>query len=76
MNITYTEKQGTETLLWNVDKGGMPYAQIWTFPKAKGFIFNYHAKLLAGQYHAFKTLAAAKYFIETGDTAGAEAETA
>lgn len=62
--LKFTEKAGSEALVWNVDKNGNPFGQIWTFPKAKGFVFNYHAKPLAGEYQAFKSFAEAKAYME------------
>lgn len=62
--LTYTEKAGENALVWNIDRNGHPFGQIWTFPKAKGFVFNFHAKPLAGEYQSFKTFTEAKNYME------------
>lgn len=50
--IQQTPSKDTNQRTINVERNGRPFGQLWTF-EAKGETHPWHAKTLAGDYHAF-----------------------
>ncbi len=62
--LTFTRVSKTEI---NVDRGHVPFGQIWTFPRTRGEYHPWHAKPLNGEHRTFNRstigLEAAKYYM-------------
>ena len=57
--------RGGEQITINVERDGLPFGQLWTFPNKVGFTHPWHAKPLNGEHRTFATKKAAKNFMKS-----------
>jgi len=63
--IEVRPKPGSERITINIEKDGLPYGQIWTWPDTKTEKHPWHVKLLTGEGHVLSTLTRIKQWVET-----------